>query len=233
MEHSEIAPYLSEVALLCGDSKFQDFPKGIYETRLLKAFGKVAKKYRILERFTELEITNTAEGAEQVFIDGFSEEFRVVLRRKKPYETDTENLILPESAGKSPEFYEYKLDKTEAQDSLSDGQYSVKALEGEIYFDYKPRSTGDVVVIWYIATASEEDIQDGSIPVIPQNYREEIIEQAVVEMAKLGFANYASDDKKSVKYDRLLKLYAKDPREIDKNDMRHRAPINLNIFQPF
>ncbi len=176
---------IAEIAIRCNDPNFQDFPENIYAKQLLKAKRKVAIKYRVFTRlyvFTKNNEENEKEDI-KLSIPGFLSEYKVKVN-KAVY------------------------DKKENDEKLGDLTYKLEKLENELLFNYYPRNKTDLIKIYYISTLDEEEDSDNIYPILPAEYEDEIINHAVLEMAKLGIARFPDiKSEGNQKYTNLIKLY--------------------------
>ena len=230
MNHAISPNYLDELTLLCQDINCKEFEIGVYETRLLKALRHIAKRYEVIERFYQFKAEDSSEGAMELPIYNFDSMTRVSIIRQKPIETSEES----ETPNRS---FEYQLKPKQYDEFLEEGYYSVALIEGIVNFDYKPKTAGDIVSIFYMAAAGEEEIEDGVIPIIPDKLKDHVIEDAAVQIAKLGLVKYGSNEDedgraKYSRYSNLLKLYSKDETILDKYAVKKNAPLTIKIFQP-
>lgn len=176
--------FISEITVRVDDIDFKDFNRSTYERMLLRAKRYVARKYRILNKVYTFELYNDANSKEPV------------------------KLNLPEFIGE----YRVKVNKVEflRDENLSmNNTYIIEHFNNEILFNYKPKGNKDLIQIYYTADFSDDETENENIkPILPDEYDEEVISKALVEIAKSGIAKYPDPQSKQfLKYSNILKIY--------------------------
>lgn len=208
---------VSEISLKCGDYDCKDFQREIYEDAYLTASRKVAKRYRLLHRF-------------------FTSKFEIAIP-----ENENESEYLSKEIKKPivlgvPSFYsEYNVKINghlyiKAQ-SLDDFQYRYIAYkqDNNLMFNYYPRTKSDEITMMYVADVNIEDFDEDIEPIIPSQYKEELMAFACVEMAKLGIVKFGESEK-GKKYHNVFNLYRLDERNLEKNLIKDTAWVEMKIW---
>lgn len=214
---------VSEVALLCGDKFFKDFPKNIYNQAVYRSQRSIAVEYQILERIWTHTIT-TDEAVEETEIEisplNFDKEYKILVI----HPDDTEATA-----------YDDKVDH-ELNNDTDITEYYIRYATNKYVINYTNKEEGDILKIYYIShIAGLEDYEatdaDGNaniIPVLPDKFYEEILKRAVSWIAKLGIASFGEEKKK--KYIDLLKIYSSS-KEKDMNLVKNDTWISIKPFQ--
>lgn len=196
---------ISEVALKCGDIYFKDFPKNIYSQAVYRAERDIAKEYGILER--EWSYTNT-DGPDNT---GVTYAHIVIV----PLNFNGAWRVVKTADNVETEYERKQYDEVIENDSTSNNYYAIIYNANQYVLYYTNAAAKDVISIWYTSSiAGEVDYetfdQEGNtnaIPVLPNQYFEEVIRRSVRYIAQLGIAQF--DDKKGKKYARILRMYTK------------------------
>lgn len=88
----------------------------------------------------------------------------------------------------------------------NDYEYNITAINNELILKYKPYTEKDEIELYYVADLDEAS---DSEPIVPGSYLEEVINHAVYEIAKIGFAKFVGNELLRNKYESLLRLYIK------------------------
>ena len=84
---------------------------------------------------------------------------------------------------------------------------------------------GDNVEIYYTSIGLTSEEYDG-LPVVPDQYQEEVLEGAVLYIAKLGIAKY--ENEKKAKYQDLYRIYNR--RQYDSRLAKDNSWIEVKPF---
>lgn len=189
---------VSEIALLCGDSQFQDFSELIYGQASFRSQREVAKSYDILKR--KIEFISETETAEELLVKDFKAEYKVIINNTE-YSKKT--------------------------DALEEGRYDLYySPEAKTYYiEYYNKAIGDNIEIYYTSIGLTSEEYDG-LPVVPDQYQEEIIEGAALYIAKLGIAKY--ENEKKAKYQDLYRIYNR--RQYDSRLAKDNSWIEVKPF---
>jgi len=211
---------LKEIALRVDDINFDDFDQYVYRKALLVSQRKVAKRYKLVQRFfkfvshfdvnvTDEEITNPGD-TEDILLPftNFVSEYRVLINGIEYHKV---------SILKASSKYDYVLERNQNQ----------------ILFNYWFRQEDDEVRIYYTSDINKEDSEvEEYEAIIPSQYKEEVIDLALMQIAKLGMVKFANTGKER-KYDRLRQLYALDERSLDANLIKNDSWVEITIYQPY
>jgi hypothetical protein len=193
---------IAQIALMCGDSNYTDFTEGIYAQACFRAQRDVAKTYDILKRTIELISNNDL--LEEILIRDLKVEYEV--------KVNGEIFLKKTSFDPDEDTYKYEL--------IYD---PVNRLYSIIYTGKKD---GDVISISYTSIGLTSEESDG-IPVIPEQYEEELLEAATLYMAKLGIAKFI--DEKKAKYQDLYRIYNR--RQYDSRIAKDNSWIEVKPFR--
>ena len=197
--------HISEIALRCGDIDFKDFDSTIYERSLLKATRKLARKYELIQRIREFNVSisipeNEDEDSyveEKVLVNvpldlmSFKAEYKVLVNG---YNHTKVNVIHKNQ-------YEYVLYRDQNQ----------------ILFNYSPRTKDDKVILYYTADINIDDYDIEELqPVIPSSYEEELLDLGTVIHARLGVVKFKGSDKGNG-YREAISMYSKNDSSLDRN----------------
>ena len=176
---------ISEIALQCGDSQFNDFNESVYAQSVFRAQRAVAKEYGVLER--TVEFTTETETWETIPIKNLRAEFYLSVN-------DTQYT------------------KRNEIDELETYEYYVRVSEDSDWeLNYTDKAVGDEILMKYVSLGETSDEQDGT-PILPDKYYEEIINRAVIYIAKLGIAGFSGG--KRDKYNLIFKMNIKNSESI-------------------
>jgi len=189
---------ISEVALQCGDSQFVDFPETIYAQAAFRAQREVAKDYNILQR--EITLTTETDTWEDLNLSNFVAEAYVKVNGTK-YDKRNE------------------LDDTDAT------QYHIRFDNYQWQLNYTNKVAGDEVNIFYTLTGDVSEEQDGT-PIIPDKYYEEVVNKAVIYIAKLGIAQH--EGVKLQKYQNVFRINQR--QKIDSSLAKDNSWISIKPF---
>ena len=189
---------VSEIALLCGDSQFQDFSELIYSQASFRSQREVAKSYDILKR--KIEFVSETEVAEELLIKDFKAEYKIIVNNAE---------------------YSKKTDAIEEE--KYDLYYNPEAKA--YYIEYYGKAIGDNIEIYYTSIGLTSEEYDG-LPVVPDQYQEEVLEGAVLYIAKLGIAKY--ENEKKAKYQDLYRIYNR--RQYDSRLAKDNSWIEVKPF---
>lgn len=172
---------LDEIALKCGDEKYQDFDKTVYLNVLYRVINSLNKKNNIL-----------------------------IYQHKKRYAINDKSFPLDiksvyEIVDIRIEGKQYIL--TPLIDNLGEYQYHKQVVNNRYFISVAlPEGEYEVEVL-YSGIVDIEDIEDrNDIPIIPRKYEEQIIERCVIEIARIGIATHL-DQAHQLKYTNILKTY--------------------------
>ncbi len=182
--------FIDELAIRCDDLSFKDFNKVEYEKILNRAKREIARKYRILTKIYTFQYRNddnTEYEPIELEIPGFLAEFRVKVNKK---------------------IYERSENK-----KLETDTYWLEFINNKILFDYYPRSKNDLILIYYTGEFNEEELEiEGIKSILPEQYDEEIIEYAMVELGRIGVTKFTDvNSERYKKYSNILQVYRKQP----------------------
>ena len=189
---------ISEVALQCGDSQFVDFPETIYAQAAFRAQREVAKDYNILQR--EITLTTETDTWEDLNLSNFVAEAYVKVN-------DT------------------KYDKRNELDDADALQYHIRFDNYQWQLNYTNKVAGDEVNIFYTLTGDVSEEQDGT-PIIPDKYYEEVVNKAVIYIAKLGIAQH--EGVKLQKYQNVFRINQR--QKIDSSLAKDNSWISIKPF---
>lgn len=189
---------VSEIALLCGDSQFQDFSELIYGQASFRSQREVAKSYDILKR--KIEFVSETDIAEELLVKDFKAEYKVIINN-----------------------IEYSKKTDALEEEKYDLYYNPEAKA--YYIEYYNKAIGDNIEIYYTSIGLTSEEYDG-LPVIPDQYQEEIIEGAALYIAKLGIAKY--ENEKKAKYQDLYRIYNR--RQYDSRLAKDNSWIEVKPF---
>lgn len=211
---------IGEIALRCNDISFKDFSKTVYEKCFLRSTRKVARRYGLIQRISEFNsiILN---------YDNLNEDEKTTKL--------SENIILSLPSFKSE--YMVKVNNYEytkvIRININKYEYVLYRDENKIWFNYSPRTSNDIIELRYTSDINIEDYDIEEIqPIIPSEYNEELISLACVEIAKLGIVKY-NESVEGGKYSNILRLYAIDERDLNKNLIKNDAWIEMKIWRPY
>lgn len=198
---------ISEIALRCDDVGFNDFPFNIYERAYERATRIIARKYNIFERvetFTLSEYTDSLTDDCILNLDNYDEDILVAV---------------------NDEVY----DKVSHNAELT-GQYYLQRIEEELRFNYAryEKALTDTITIVYRCLPTTS-FDEGEF-YIPHRYEEEMINESVMYLAKLGIVKFKQE--KSVKYQKLLQLSAKRD-TLDPQTLEHKEWITVKTWKPY
>lgn len=164
---------LGEVAFRMDDSSFKDFPQNVYERALLRANRIVAKKYEILQKVYSFTLDALTEDIDKdclIELEDFDKEILVAV-----------NEVSLNKGG---------LELTE------DNQYFLRILDGQRYFNYRTakKNLKDEIVIIYKILPTETDDRKTEF-VIPDKYQEELIDEVLMYLSKIGMAKFQAEKK--------------------------------------
>lgn len=167
---------ISEIALQCGDSQFVDFPESLYAQASFRAQREVAKDYNILQK--EITFISESETWEDINLVNFVAEAYIKVNGTK-------------------------YTKRNELDELNDYEYHIRYEDNGWRLNYTGKLIGDEVTIFYTYLGVPSEENDGT-PVIPDKYYEEIINKAVIYIAKLGIAQFTETKKQ--KYQDIYRI---------------------------
>lgn len=184
-----------EVALLCNDLTFKDFPKNIYEQAYYRATRILAKKY---ETFSKVESFIWGDRVEDINTDcvldltDFLHEVQVTVNGNRLNSVNNEIEVT--------------------------GQYYIKRIEEDLLFNYAvlPKALTDEIVIIYNVIPDKLTYSDGEY-FLPHIYEEELISETLSYICKLGISKF--DNEKSRKYEKLFMLNKSENRDTIKPDI--------------
>lgn len=189
---------ISEVALQCGDSQFVDFPETIYAQAAFRAQREVAKDYNILQR--EITLTTESDTWEDLNLPNFVAEAYVKVNGTK-------------------------YDKRNELDDVDATQYHIRYNNYQWQLNYTNKVVGDEVNIFYTLTGDVSEEQDGT-PIIPDKYYEEVVNKAVIYIAKLGIAQH--EGTKLQKYQNVFRINQR--QKIDSSLAKDNSWISIKPF---
>lgn len=195
---------ISEVALMCGDSLFKDFEENIYAQAIFRAQREIAKTYEILHREIEFIIEEDSV-PESVLLGDFKAEYYYSvngIEYTKNIEIDLSN----------EEVKEYAI--------------VYNADNKSLYTTYSNKLAGDKVNLKYISIGLTPEEYDG-IPIIPAKYYEELLDNAVVYVAKLGIAKFGGE--KASKYKDVYRIY--NHKQFDSRIAKDNSWIQIKPFK--
>lgn len=173
---------INEVALRLDDITYKDFTPNIYEKALFRSNRIIAKKYEILQKvysFTLDSLTDDIEKDAVLELEDFHKEILVDINGKRFVK-----------AGAS---------------LTDDNQYYIRLVDGKRYFSYKcigKKLTDEVSIVYTILPSETDDTKTEFI--IPDKYQEELIEETIIYLSKIGMARFQAEKKQ--KYIDLYKL---------------------------
>lgn len=203
---------LSEVTLRCGDSEFKDFPKQHYERMLHRAKRSIARKYQLIQRKYSFKVTAKTEEAIKnnvsVYIPSFDAETLVLINGRE-YGKSARNKIRVVEAVEDIEMISDANSNIEDYNLSAEYSYQLFYDHRNLIFNYTPRTLSDDVELYYVSDINIDDYDEESFePIIHSRYEESLIENTVVEMAKLGIGKFTGE--KADKYKNMISMYAKD-----------------------
>lgn len=173
---------INEVALRIDDITFKDFNESIYEKALLRSNRIIAKKYDILQKvysFTLNSVTDDTEKDGVIDLEDFNKEILVDVNDRR---------------------------LTKVGLTLTDyGQYYIRLVDRVRYFNYKTENKNleDEITIVYTVLPTETDDYKTEF-IIPDKYQEELIEETILYLSKIGMARFQAEKKQ--KYIDLFKV---------------------------
>lgn len=199
---------ISEIAVRCDDVRMQDFTKSEYERALHRANRVIAKRYSLFQKVYVFKLSD--------------------------YTNDlTTDVILDLSDMKSESIVwvnDIKLVK-KSNDLLQTwdiNSYYLDYKNDEWHFNYliSNKSFNDEITINYIALPNVDS--DESEYIIPSNYEEEQIEEAMLYLSTIGMARFKED--KLRKYERIYRLH-KNNDDYNKFNVPSREWVEIQPFK--
>lgn len=211
--------FISEVALQCGDTQYNDFNENIYAQCAFRAQREVAKEYEILEK--EVVFTTETSDWEILPLKNFRAEYKVLkngvqMTKNKNWKFDTTDMHSQETTApvgwltdtvpenELPVFHPEYTDKTHVETvCYYDIKYDEKA---QWVINYVDKKADDEITIYYISTGPDASETDGT-PIVPDKYYEDMVNRATILICKLGIAKYLGEKKQ--KYMDIYKINIK------------------------
>lgn len=235
--HTSSHDAISEVALKCGDPFYKDFPKNIYSQAVYRAERSIAKEYGILDRILTIT-TEDDTGEFEIFKLNFLGEWRVTLTQAETEDDESETIsTVALDLNKDGSVNLKKVNWDDLNKSTSSYEYAVNYFANRYMMKYNPASTGDTITIYYTSgIAGEEDFETydqfgntNLIPVLPNQFYEEVIRRACLYIAGLGIARF--ENEKAEKYQRIIRFYQRRSDLADDKTLYKDSP--WIIIKPF
>ena len=208
---------MSEISLRADDTSYDQLSKQHYRKALLVARRKVAKRYNLIQRLYSFE-TNLPKD----------------LDAESP--NDTTDIILPMTNFIS----EYQVlvndvsfTKVDRLNANKKDEYVLERDHNRILFNYWFRGENDYVKIYFTSDINKEDFEIEELsPIIPSQYDEEVMQLALVEIAKYGIIKFSKTDKED-KYRNLFSIYGMDEKSLDKELIKNDAWVQMEVYRVY
>lgn len=232
---------LSEVAVRCDDIRMNDFTSNEYERALHRANRIIAKRYSLLTKIWSFKLSemssNLNDDIELDITDMKSENIVWVNGIKLVKKSndladgwDAFSYYLDYRMNKW--VFNYKLGIIGTPNNIDTTNMDITEVMSTALTDRErtsndesSKSLNDEIVISYTVIPNSET--DEGDYIIPSNYEEEQIEEAIMYLARIGIARFKED--KLRKYERIFKMHYKND-DYNKFNVPSREWIE---FQPF
>jgi len=196
---------ISEVASMCGDPEYRDYKREFYGQAIYRAMRRIAKDYNL----TEYALFLTVEDFEvdlwlSLPLSNFRGEIEVRVNDKPYLKTN--------------------------DDPKNEYEYVIKYSNDSLVLNYYNKVAKDKVYIKYSSLGQKADEFDGT-PLIPDRFYEELLNKAIVYLAKIGVAQFTAEKKE--KYLTLLKIYDTPHDDYDPHLAKNNQWIVIKPFDIF
>lgn len=231
---------LSEVAVRCDDIEFKDFVESEYERALHRANRVIAKRYSLLTKVYSFKLSDMASDIDSdmvldlpdmkseniVWVNGI----RMVKRSNDLVDGwDAYSYYLDYRMDKWYFNYKTAVGMTPSNVDITDIDISTvmstALTERESGSESSSKSMNDEITISY-TVIPDKDTDEGDY-IIPSNYEEEQIDEAIIYMARIGIARFKEDKLK--KYDRIFKMHYKSD-DYNKFNVPSREWVEIKPF---